>query len=52
MFLVVLIITNVLIAQNTAKCVYTLTVINNQSQPISNIPVTLIETTSKKRIVK
>ena len=52
MFLLILFVTNVLIAQNTAKCVYTLTVINNQSQPISNIPVTLIETTSKKRIVK
>jgi hypothetical protein len=52
MFLLILFVTNVLIAQNNTKCVYTLTVINNQSQPISNIPVTLIETTSKKRIVK
>ena len=50
-FLIIL-FANLMIAQNNFNNTYTLTVIDNHSQPISNLSVTLIEATSKDRITK
>ena len=50
--ILVFLFANILIAQDLSSSDYTLTVLDNHSQPISNLPISIIETSSYERITK
>jgi hypothetical protein len=51
-FLLTIFFVNLIEAQDSSKNSYTLTVLNNQSQPISDLKIVLVEIQSKDRIEK
>ena len=40
------------IAQTQGECIHTISLLDNKLRPLTNTPVTLIETTSKDRVAK
>jgi hypothetical protein len=50
--ILVFLFSNLLIAQDLTSSDYTLTVIDNHSQPVSNLPISIIETSTYDKVTK